>query len=391
MESIYDSQFEDNIAPGERGSNEAVTKVAEDINRPVKVKTSNQLRIGSYFSLANTIGTSGAPHSAIVTEEQGEEQDLREHEGDDRPVGNIEKKGALLVAHQIMHDLGSNRLTKPTTNKIKRSTVRDLFRRVMAAPPNAILDGGLKVAVEMYRELKLSSELLMSNLENSGRCIERFAFYEESFRGVVIGSINADRYLKSCFKNAEEAIRNYTDYARITYPESWKKSSLVQTLRGSLTSPHFQELWEKVDASMNELDRTISLQLMLEQRERTETSITAHRRLEETAINTYLSQQEVLQVHGNLELKVEATHLLVVMAMSKMEGKRRGTHRKRQKSRRNGAEGDTSKVAKPGKDGTENIKAESGRELGYEAPLGNSEKSFHPSVEDWETSNEEES
>jgi hypothetical protein len=142
---------------------------------------------------------------------------------------------------------------------------------------------------------------------------------------------------------------------------------------------------------MNELDRTISLQLMLEQRERTETSITAHRRLEETAINTYLSQQEVLQVHGNLESKVEATHLLVAMAMSKMEGKRRGTHRKRQKSRRNGAEGETSKVAKPGKDGTENIKAESGRELGYEAPLGNSEKSFHASVEDWETSNEKES
>jgi hypothetical protein len=72
----------------------------------------------------------------------------------------------------------------------------------------------------MYRELKLSSELLMSNLENSGRCIERFVFYEESFRGVVIGSSNADRYLKSCFKNAEEAIRNYSDYARITYPGS---------------------------------------------------------------------------------------------------------------------------------------------------------------------------
>jgi hypothetical protein len=139
LESIYDSQFEDNIAPGERGSNEAVTKVAEDINRPVKVRTSNQLRIGSYFSLANTIGTSGAHHSAIMTKEQEEEQDLREPEGDDRPVGNIEKKGALLVAHQIMHDLGSNRLAKPTTNKIKRSTVGDLFRRVMAAPPNAIL------------------------------------------------------------------------------------------------------------------------------------------------------------------------------------------------------------------------------------------------------------
>lgn len=73
---------------------------------------------------------------------------------------------------------------------------------------------------------------------------------------------------------------------------------------------------------MNELDRTISLQLMLEQRERTETSITAHRCLEETAINTYLSQQEVLQMHGNLGSKVEATHLLVAMAMSKMEGKR---------------------------------------------------------------------
>lgn len=118
---------------------------------------------------------------------------------------------------------------------------------------------------------------------------------------------------------------------------------------------------------MNELDASVNLQLMLGQRERTETLLTTHKRLEEAAVNTHLSQREYLQMHGNLESKIEATHLLVAMAMSKMEGKRHGTHRRHQKSRMNGAKGERSRIANPVKDETKNIKTESREESGLEA------------------------
>lgn len=88
---------------------------------------------------------------------------------------------------------------------------------------------------------------------------------------------------------------------------------------------------------------------------------------------------------------MEATHQLVAMAMSKMEGKRRRTHRKCQKSRKNGGEGKRKNAANPGNDETESLKTENEKESEVEIPLGNFEKSRQASVEDWETSNDEES
>lgn len=132
LEYSNDAQFEDDIALGERSVNNGA-EVAEDINLPVRLKSSNQAKVSSYFSPGNKIGTSGTPYSTMVTNKEGEEQNSRNTGEDDRPAGEIENNGSLSVAHEIMNRLGLSGLAKHTTSKIKRPTAGHLFRGLMDA------------------------------------------------------------------------------------------------------------------------------------------------------------------------------------------------------------------------------------------------------------------
>ncbi|OBT68268.1 hypothetical protein VE03_02353 [Pseudogymnoascus sp. 23342-1-I1] len=160
--------------------------------------------------------------------------------------------------------------------------------------------------------------------------------------------------------------------------QSWRETmGAYLPRRPKGPTSEFEELWLKVEACMSDLDRSISLHLMMEQRQLMQNSIT----VQEKSIHT--SQLEGLQLQKSIEEKVDASHKLLEAAISRIKGNRHPKSKAHRKNQRGRAGGRIRKdKAGPGHE-TKDPTAENGQTSNV------SESTGEVGLDEWESSHDE--